>query len=287
MANAANIVTCGVPTFETQVKVIGSDGTSVLPDTINGYYVYYFKDPILFYTMTFLDVSADISVSCLAVGGGGGGGGGSGGGDGGGGAGGMVETTLTVSTDTSSQSIFIKVGAGGNGGGDANGGAGINGANTTVGIITAIGGGFGGDGFYSGNPGGSGGGGGQQNASGGSGTQPDSSSGGYGNDGGVGGGGDGSSGFGGGGGGADGAGGDAGGDGGAGKTPSLDGIPNTTVVDGVETPIYYAAGGRGYYGFPGTQVQPIANTGNGGDWQTNGSSGIVIIAILKTAIGPV
>lgn len=249
--------------------------------TSNGdYWVYTFLTDSVDYSMTFLNVTAPITLSCLAVAGGGGGGIED---CGGGGGGGMVETTLTVS---SSQSITIRVGAGGAG---SYGGNTVidpytnpsNGANTTIGnTITALGGGYGGNFNIPGNSGGSGGGGGGNDSAGGQGIQFSTYGYGYGNDGGTNAGG---------GGGAGGVGGNNEGAGGAGRAPSLVGIPTGTL---------YAAGSS-----RDTTMAGAPNTGNGGGrnivipdtskpfpypysfkTQFTGGSGIVIIAILKTSI---
>ena len=292
MSSGANIVTCGYPVTQALFKVTTPNGTlpyTSYTDNNISYWVYTFTDTSIQYTLNFSNLNTDITFNCLAVGGGGGGA------YGGGGAGGMLEQTYTVSSaDTSSQKIYIMVGAG-----SASYSC-VKGGDTTIGTtISATGGGFGSyNSCPDGGSGGSGGGGDpgegdgvagysgglaqptDQGFDGGSGGAGGSSSGGYGG--------------GGGGGGANGYGGpglyndnDAnpplGGAGGAGKQPNLDGIPNTTVVDGVETPIYYAIGGSGY---DSTQVSPVANSGNGGSWYTYGSSGIVIIAIPTNAAGP-
>lgn len=231
------------------------------------YWVYNFTTTSTPYTMTFANIAEPIVLNCLAVAGGGGGGplgtGPSGIGAGGGGAGGFLEATYTVLTD---EIIPISVGQG-------SASATIsNGTNTTIGTtITAIGGGSGGNGygpvFAAGANGGSGGGG---SAIIGLGTA------GQGNNGGKTSGGSNNS-RGGGGGGALTVGGSVsgftGGLGGTGKNPSLyPGIPTTTT---------YAAGGNGY---DRTQVPVVANSGNGGSWGIDGSSGTAVVAILKTAI---
>jgi hypothetical protein len=103
------------------------------------------------------------AVEVLVVGGGGGGGGRSGGG---GGAGGLVYAPAYPVTPGGT--VSLSVGAGGNGGIEA---AGQQGSNSTFGVITAFGGGFGGnDSPVVGNPGGSGGGA-HYNNGGGSSTQ--------------------------------------------------------------------------------------------------------------------
>ena len=237
------------------------------PSNSKYYWVYSFLDTTAPYTMTFSNVTGTIPLSILAVGGGGGGGY-----NGGGGGGGFVEQYKSI---TSNNTLIIQVGRGG-----TKQNIGSNGSDTTLNNsnefqLTALGGGGGGrggGGGYNGNglDGGSGGGGGGPNVNtGGRGLQPSSTSGGFGNDGGIGP----STDDGAGGGGAGGKGSDgAGGAGGAGKQPTYLGIPNTS--NG--SPITYATGGSGYNS---QLVNTNAGAGGTGGPQSNGISGIVIIAI--------
>jgi hypothetical protein len=127
-----------------------------------------------------LVVTAGGSVDYLVVGGGGGGGSRQGGG--GGGGGGLLTGTDTLSPDT----YTVTVGGGGAGGGASTGGeAGSNGANSILGILTAVGGGGGGPALTTsaataGSNGGSGGGAGRSTTStlGGTGTAGQGSNGG-------------------------------------------------------------------------------------------------------------
>ena len=223
-----------------------------------------------------------VNAEVLVVGGGGGGEGAYGCG---GGAGGLIYTNLSLSGGV----YAVTVGAGGVGTAVNNNG--LNGNNSVLGTLVALGGGGGGDGYdpqVSGAPGvvgqagGSGGGGGGGNApfDGGAATQPASASGGYGNPGATG---DGST---------------YGGGGGAGVAGSGNngGVGLQYAISGV--PAYYAGGGGGLGGV-GTTISAmggggeggnnsaggngVANTGGGGGggWGATGGSGGSGIVILQ------
>ena len=317
MASTVNTVSSDPQPSFNPVSVTDSNGNAVAyqlnppgiaPEGVTQYYVYTFTDTSVTYTMTFSNISAYSSVattvSCLAVAGGGsivGREGQSAENSAGAGAGGMVEVTFTMPPSTAEQKITIKVGAGSpagstNRGGDTIVTTGLT--DTTTGSfvipIIAIGGG---SAIYS-RDGGSGAGAQYAGAVGLSIQQKTYtgtvSGNGYGNNGGnVP---DGSVGCYGGGGGAGAPGGDGsgsypnavGGAGGLGLQPTLPGIPNTTLVNGISTPILYAAGGVGY-GL-GTQTTGNGpNTGNGANgrgYSVSGCSGIVVIAIPAGAMSP-
>jgi hypothetical protein len=168
-----------VGTYTGDIVVTLDDGAITFPITIQ-------VTAVPTATVAFTTPGADTwtvpagvtSIQVLVVGGGGGGGyvGSSGRAGGGGGAGGVVYDAAYAVTPT--QEIPVFVGAGG--------AASTNGANSSFGTLTALGGG-GGQGNANGLDGGSGGGGGgtTNTGTGGSGLQPASASGGFGNNGGT------------------------------------------------------------------------------------------------------
>jgi hypothetical protein len=182
------------------------------------------------------------TIDYFMVGGGGPGGGPGGGipgGGGGGGAGGILSGTMALSVGT----YPIVIGAGGT--------YLANGSNSTFNGLIALGGGYGADDGFNGQPGGSGGGGGQNGHVGGAGTAGQGFAGGTaGTETGGGGGGAGSVG---GGGGSSG-----GGPGGNGITSSITGAP-----------VYYAAGGGGGGAGPGGEGGGGGIGGDGGDGTNN------------------
>lgn len=210
-----------------------------------------------------------VNLSCDALVVAGGGGGSGAGGYSGGGAGGIFYAT--AQSLTSATAYTATIGAGG--------ASATNGTNSTFASLTAaVGGGKGGATNAAGSNGGNGGGGGANTGAAGTSTQTSTGGTGYGFDGSAG-----TAGFaqGGGGGGAGGAGGGVtAGLGGVGTTAFSSWGSITNTGKAVSSTYYFATGGSNGNGSTATGGGVQANSGNAGNWDQAGSSGVVIVRYL-------